>query len=129
MPARETELQRPIWRGDTERMARQRIRITMLGGFEVHVDDLAVPTGGWRLSKARSLVKLLALSEGNSMHRDAIVETLWPELGAAAATNNLHQALHSARRALAMAGAPADVLRLRDGVVELCPDGGLNTDV
>jgi predicted ATPase/DNA-binding SARP family transcriptional activator len=110
-------------------MARQSIRITMLGGFDVHVDDVAVPAGGWRLSKARSLVKLLALSEGNSMHRDAIVETLWPDLGAAAATNNLHQALHSARRALALAGAPADVLRLRDGVVALCPDGGLNTDV
>ena len=74
-------------------MARQSIRITMLGGFDVHVDDVAVPAGGWRLSKARSLVKLLALSEGNSMHRDAIAETLWPDLGAAAATNNLHRAL------------------------------------
>ena len=129
LPTGETWLWRPTWWGDTERMARQRIRITMLGGFDVHVDDVAVPAGGWRLSKARSLVKLLALAEGNSMHRDAIVETLWPDLGAAAATNNLHQALHSARRALALAGAPAAVLRLRDGVVALCPDGGLNTDV
>jgi DNA-binding SARP family transcriptional activator len=44
-------------------------------------------------------------------------------------TNNLHQTLHSARRALAVAGATANVLRLRDGVVTLCPEGVLATDV
>jgi predicted ATPase/DNA-binding SARP family transcriptional activator len=110
-------------------MSSQQVRITMLGGFDVRVDGGAVPAGAWRLNKARSLLKLLALAERNSLHRDAVIETLWPELGAAAATNNLHQTLHSARRALAIAGASADVLRLRDGVVALCPDGGLATDV
>ena len=80
-------------------MAPHQVRITLLGGFDVKVDGTAVPAGVWRLSKARSLVKLLALAEGNSMHRDAVVEALWPDLGAAAATNNLHQAMHSARRA------------------------------
>ncbi len=108
-------------------MAPQRVRIRMLGGFDVQVDGVAVPAGAWRLNKARSLLKLLALAEGNRMHRDAVVDALWPELGAS--TNNLHQALHAARRALAEAGASADVLRLRDGVVALCPDGGLATDV
>ena len=110
-------------------MAPQRVRIRMLGGFDVQVDGVAVPVGAWRLSKARSLLKLLALVEGHSMHRDTVVEALWPDLRAAAATNNLHQTLHSARRALAVAGASADVLRLRDGVVTLCPDGDLGTDV
>jgi DNA-binding SARP family transcriptional activator len=110
-------------------MAPQQFRITLLGGFDVKVDGTSVPAGVWRLSKARALVKLLALVEGNSMHRDAVVEALWPDLGAAAATNNLHQAMHSARRALATADAPPDVLRLRDGVIALCPDGGLETDL
>ena len=107
----------------------QHVRIRLLGGFDVQVDSVAVPAGGWRLTKARSLLKLLALAEGNRLHRDAIVEALWPELGADAGTNNLHQALHAARRALAMANASAGVLRLQDGVVSLCPDGGLETDV
>jgi predicted ATPase/DNA-binding SARP family transcriptional activator len=110
-------------------MASPQVRITMLGGFDVQIDGVAVPAGVWRLNKARSLLKLLALAEGNSLHRDAVVEALWPELAAAAANNNLHQALHAARRALAVAGAPADVLRLRKDVVTLCPDGGLETDV
>jgi predicted ATPase/DNA-binding SARP family transcriptional activator len=110
-------------------MAPQHVRIRLLGGFEVQVSGVAVPAGVWRLSKARSLLKLLALADGNRLHRDAVVDTLWPELEPAAGTNNLHQALHAARRALAEAGAAADVLRLRDGVVALCPDGGLATDV
>jgi DNA-binding SARP family transcriptional activator len=102
-------------------MASQQVRIRMLGGFDVQIDGVAVPPGAWRLSKARSLVKLLGLAGGNSMHRDAVVEALWPGLGVAAATNNLHQALHAARRALAVAGAPAGVLRLRDGVCHALP--------
>jgi predicted ATPase/DNA-binding SARP family transcriptional activator len=110
-------------------MAPQRVHVTMLGGFDVQIDETVVPAGVWRLHKARSLLKLLALAEGNRMHRDAIVEALWPDLAAVAGANNLHQALHAARRALAEAGASTDVLRLRDGVVALCPDGGLTTDV
>ena len=111
-------------------MVPQQVRIRMLGGFEVHIDSgAAVPAGVWRLNKARSLLKLLALAEGNRMHRDAVVEALWPDLAAAAGANNLHQALHAARRALAEAGASPGLLRLRDGVVALCPDGGLATDV
>ncbi len=110
-------------------MGAQHVQIRLLGGFEVQVDGVAVPARVWRLNKARSLLKLLALTDGNRLHRDAIAEVLWPELGTVAGTNNLHQALHAARRALAAAGASAGVLRLRDGVVALCPDGGLETDV
>ena len=111
-------------------MAPQRVRIRMLGGFNVRVNGVAVPAGvSWWLNKARSLLKLLALAEGNRMHRDAVVDALWPGLVPLPPTNNLHQALHAARRALAEAGASQDVLRLRDGVVALCPDGGLATDV
>ena len=110
-------------------MAPHQVRVRMLSGFDVEIDGVAVPPASWRLSKARSLLKLLALTEGNRLHRDAIIEALWPDLGIAAATNNLHQVLHSARRALAAAGAPIDVLRLRAGIVALCSDGGLETDV
>ena len=82
-------------------MAPQRVRVTMLGGFDVQIDETVVPAGVWRLNKARSLLKLLALAEGNRMHRDAVVDALWPDLGACSDANNLHQALHAARRALA----------------------------
>jgi predicted ATPase/DNA-binding SARP family transcriptional activator len=119
----------PSIAGDTERMASPQVHITMLGGFDVRIDGVAVSPRAWRLSKAPTLLKLLALAEGNRLHRDAVIDALWPELGADRGINNLHQALHAARRALATAGASASVLRLRDGVVALCADGGLATDV
>jgi DNA-binding SARP family transcriptional activator len=80
-------------------MGPQRVRISLLGGFDVHVDGLAVPAGVWRLSKARSLLKLLALAEGHSMHRDAVLEALWPDLPVAAATNNASDTAFGASRA------------------------------
>ncbi|MBA3473287.1 MAG: transcriptional activator domain-containing protein, partial [Rubrobacter sp.] len=54
----------------------------------------------WRLRKAASLVKLLALAEGHRLHRDRISSLLWPDLDEKPASNNLHRALHYARAAL-----------------------------
>jgi choline dehydrogenase-like flavoprotein len=47
-------------------MPSQQVRVSMLGGFHIEVDGVAVPASIWRLKKARSLVKLLALSEGKT---------------------------------------------------------------
>lgn len=46
-------------------------------------------------------MKLLALAEGNRLHREQAMDTLWRDRGPAAAANNLNQAVHVARRALA----------------------------
>ena len=73
------------------------LHVTLLGGFSVRVGSRAVP-GSWRLRKSKTLVKLLALAGGHRAHRDVIAGVLWPGLGPAAAANNLHQALHAARR-------------------------------
>jgi DNA-binding SARP family transcriptional activator len=77
------------------------IRVRLLGGFSVWVGSRAVSEGAWRLRKAKSLVKLLSLSPGHALHREQLMDLLWPELGKTAATNNLRGALHAARRALA----------------------------
>jgi DNA-binding SARP family transcriptional activator len=76
------------------------VRVRLLGRFSVSVGDRTVWNGAWRLRKAASLVKLLALAPGNRLHREQMMELLWPDLGRNAASNNLCQALHSARRAL-----------------------------
>src|SRR5437870_12623079 len=85
-------------------MGSRGVRIQLLGGFSVSVGGRAVEEGVWRLRKARSLVKLVSLAPGHSLHRDVVMETLWPERGAEAAANNLRQALFLARRALDSAG-------------------------
>jgi predicted ATPase/DNA-binding SARP family transcriptional activator/transcriptional regulator with XRE-family HTH domain len=115
-------------RGADARSGSGTLRVTMLGGFGVGVGDRLVPRA-WRLRKARTLVKLLALADGHRAHRDVLTEALWPGMDPAAAANNLHQALHAARRALTVDGsASADVLRLQDDVVILSLSGDLVVD-
>ena len=96
------------------------VRIRLLGGFEVTVDGRPVAASAWRLRKAKTLVKLLALAHGHRLHRDALVAVLWPDRDGASAANNLHQVLYVARRALS--GTSDGLCRLRDDVV-LLSDG------
>ena len=79
----------------------------MLGGFRVSVGSRTVGEDGWRLRKAASLVKLLALDPRHRLHRERVMEWLWPGLDPKAAANNLRYALHVARRVLAPASAAA----------------------
>jgi DNA-binding SARP family transcriptional activator len=82
--------------------------IRLLGGFSVTRGERVIPPSAWRLRKAQSLVKLLALAPGHRLHRAHAMELLWPDLDEEAAANNLHQVTHVARRALALAWAPSD---------------------
>jgi predicted ATPase/DNA-binding SARP family transcriptional activator len=104
------------------------VRIHLLGGFEVTVADRPVAADAWRLRKAKTLVKLLTLARGHRLHREALVAVLWPDRDGASATNNLHQALYVARRALA--GTSGALCCLRDDVVLLSdgPMPWLDTD-
>ncbi|HEY3561768.1 MAG TPA: BTAD domain-containing putative transcriptional regulator [Kribbella sp.] len=102
------------------------MRIRLLGGFGVDLGGRAVDPKAWRLRKARTLVKLLALSREQRLHRDVLLEALWPGRASTSAVNNLHQALHVARRALAPSNG---LLELRDDFVVLRADGLVEVDV
>ena len=71
--------------------------IELLGGFAVAVDGMRVAERAWRLRKARSLVKLLALAPRHTLHREQICELLWPDRDLPSASQNLRQTLHVAR--------------------------------
>ncbi len=106
------------------------VQIRLFGAFDIRVGGEAVPQGAWRLRKAKSLVKLLALAPERRVHRERATELLWPEQEPGAATNNFHQALYVARRALEAAGAQAStVLPLRDDMLVLNPGGPVEIDV
>jgi predicted ATPase/DNA-binding SARP family transcriptional activator/DNA-binding CsgD family transcriptional regulator len=106
------------------------VRIWLLGGFRVAVGSRTVQESAWRLRKAASLVKLLALAPGHRMHREQAMNLLWPESDKKAASNNLRQTLHAARRALT--SDPAEGSRYmasEDESLALCPAGSLWVDV
>jgi predicted ATPase/DNA-binding SARP family transcriptional activator len=105
------------------------VRIRMLGGFTVSVGHRAIRQDEWRSKKAATLVKLLALASGYRMHRERAMDLLWPDSGKKAASNNLRQVLHGARKVLDPAsGSPERYLSLRDEQLVLCPAGQLWVD-
>ena len=105
------------------------LRVQLLGGFSVTVDDRRVPDTAWRLRKAKTLIKLLALAPGHRLHREQVVEALWPGQPPRAAANNLHQVLHVARRRLDAEGSRRRRLVLEDDVLRLSPEDPLWVDV
>jgi predicted ATPase/DNA-binding SARP family transcriptional activator len=128
------QYRRPTGAGRSEPEA---MRIKLLGGFQVWVGSRAIEENQWRLRKARSLVKLLALSPGHRLHREQAMELLWPGLEPHAAANNLHYALHVARRALepavpassSEATSSSSYLHRGDEQLTLCPDSPVWVDV
>ncbi|HEX2742445.1 MAG TPA: BTAD domain-containing putative transcriptional regulator [Rubrobacter sp.] len=104
------------------------VRIGLLGGFRVSVGTRTIEEGAWRLRKAASLVKVLALARGHRLHRERVMDLLWPQLGVKAASNNLRGALHVVRRTLASDTA-SRYLELQGDQLVLCPRGQLWVDV
>ncbi|HEY6933738.1 MAG TPA: AAA family ATPase, partial [Marmoricola sp.] len=100
------------------------VRIRMLGGFGVTVDDVPVPSEAWSRRQAAALVKVLALTAGRRLHREQVLDALWPGLPPETATPRLHKAAHYARRAL---GSPGAVV-LRNDVVLLFPEAEVWVD-
>jgi DNA-binding SARP family transcriptional activator len=55
------------------------VRIRLLGGFSVSIGSRTIEESAWRLRKAASLVKVLALASGHRLHREQVMELLWPD--------------------------------------------------
>jgi predicted ATPase/DNA-binding SARP family transcriptional activator len=104
--------------------------ISLLGAFSITVGGHVIPDDAWRLRKAKTLIKLLALAPGCRLHADRAIELLWAGREEASARNNLHQAIFAARRALDSAGLEGrNHLELREDVIALCPEDPVRIDV
>jgi DNA-binding SARP family transcriptional activator len=106
----------------------EEVRVWLLGNFRVSVGSRTIEDGQWRLRKAATLVKLLALAPDHHLHREQAMDFLWPGLGKKAASNNLRQALHGARRALDPETGSRYLVSEAESLV-LCPGGNLWVDV
>ncbi|HTQ69321.1 MAG TPA: BTAD domain-containing putative transcriptional regulator [Solirubrobacteraceae bacterium] len=93
------------------------VRVKLLGGFTATRDGAPLDEARWRLRKGRDLVKMLALAPGHRLHREQLMDALWPELDPAAAANNLNQVVHAARRVLG-----ADAIEVREELLRLGAD-------
>jgi DNA-binding SARP family transcriptional activator len=101
-----------------------RVDIELLGGFQVSVDGAATPEHGWRRRSAAALVKVLALAPGQRLHREQVIDLLWPDEPPSDAAPKLHKAAHFARKA----AGRHDAVVLRNDVVQLFPTAVLTID-
>jgi DNA-binding SARP family transcriptional activator/tetratricopeptide (TPR) repeat protein len=100
-------------------------RIQLLGSFQVVVDGAPVPADRWSRRQVATFVKLLALAPGLRLHREQLIDALWPGVTVREAGPRLHKVAHYARRALGDDGA----VLLRNDLVALLPDHEVELDV
>ena len=104
------------------------LRVRLLGGFSVSVGSRTIQQNAWRLRKAAALVKLLALSPRHRLHREQVMDALWPDSSKKAASNSLRKTLHAARRALDAVEGSRYLASKNDSLV-LCSGNSLWVDV
>jgi DNA-binding SARP family transcriptional activator len=102
-----------------------RVQVDMLGQFRVNIDGREISPGEWQREKSAALVKLLALSTGHRIHREKVIDLVWPEKSLDTASTNLRKALHFARRAL----GEHDLISLKNDIISLAPGQELQIDL
>ena len=106
------------------------LRIGLLGGLSVSVGERKVDQSAWRLRKVASLIKLLALAPSHRLHRERAMDLMWPDLGLRAASNNLRQTLHVARKTLHPdPQISSHYLSVSGEQLLMCPQGRIWVDV
>jgi len=76
------------------------LQVRLFGGFCVERTDAGRAVSDWHRRSAKTLTKLLAVHPRHALHREQIIDTLWPGVGAESALNSFGKALHAARHAL-----------------------------
>ncbi|MGH9839247.1 MAG: BTAD domain-containing putative transcriptional regulator [Blastocatellia bacterium] len=104
------------------------LKIHLLGPFRISVGGSPVEESLWQRRKARTLVKLLALAPRHRLHREQLIEHLFPELDPESAARNLNKTIHAVRRVLEpqlQSGADSRFIVTQDHQVMLRAPGEL----
>lgn len=94
------------------------LRVFTLGCFCLVVGGKGIPLGGWARKQALTLLKYLVTERGRAVHRERLMEALWPEASERAARERLRVTVYFLRRALREAGVPEP-----EGVIETIEGG------
>jgi DNA-binding SARP family transcriptional activator len=74
--------------------------LTCFGRLRVFVSGQAIPPSRFRRQKALTLLKVLLAHRGRPLHREALIEILWPEADPEQAGNHLRVVLFDLRHTL-----------------------------
>ena len=90
------------------------MRVRCLGGFSFVVNGEPVDESAAKPME-RALLHVLAINPGERVHREALIEALWPEADGDAGLHRLQVAVSSLRRLLSASGADGSRILTRDG--------------
>ena len=103
------------------------IRARLLGRIEIEVGNDPIPDAAWPRRPMRSLLLLLLATPGRRLHREQVLDALWPESAPRTALNALYVTVHGLRRTLepgltngklsAYVDVASDLVSLRPGSV------------
>jgi DNA-binding SARP family transcriptional activator len=116
-----------VRRDDKPEAAAPELEVRLLGGFQAERLDAGL-TCQWPRRSAKTLMKLLATCPGHTLHREQLIEILWPGVDLGSALNSLGKALHAARHALEPELRPrscSSYVRLSDGMLTLDMEHGV----
>lgn len=82
------------------RRSREGVGIRSLGGFGVTIDGEPVPTAAWQSKVARTILAMLVANRGRPLHREVLIERIWPDDDPVKAANRLSVALTTIRNVL-----------------------------
>ena len=102
--------------------ARPMLQIRLLGGFQLERVGPVRAAISWERRGAKTLMKLLATHPRHFLHREQIMEILWPGVDRDSSLNSFGKTLHAARRALEPELPPRSAsayLRLTDSMLVL----------
>ncbi|MGE0674942.1 MAG: BTAD domain-containing putative transcriptional regulator [Methylibium sp.] len=89
----------------------QRLRVYALGQFGLVLNGRPVAVATWERKSALTLLKLLAMRPGLVLHRDRLIEYLWPGVDEGHGRSRLKVAAYSLRRNLSMGGCGSDLIK------------------
>jgi DNA-binding SARP family transcriptional activator len=101
----------------------EKARIFLLGQFAVEVGFRAIPASSWTKRRPVEVLAAVALSQGHTLHREELIDRVWPDKDLDAGANNLHRALHDLRRVTSV-----DLVTLDRGVARLADDIWVDVD-
>ncbi len=105
------------------------LHIRCLGGFEIDVDGRPIDLTVLR-PRARALLRLLSLTPHRDVHREYLVDALWPGTDLTVGTRRLQVAMSSVRQVLEHAGlCGSEVLARQGDAYRLAPPAGSVIDI
>ncbi len=105
------------WSIVVSRVQSPKLNLSLLGRFAVEYDGAPVAGTAWRRKRPVHLLTALALAPGHVLHREELIDRLWPDKTLDAGANNLYRTLHDLRGVTG-----DDVVAVERGTVRLHDD-------